>query len=167
MLFTVAECHRNAVWTQLRRGCGSFCSAVVWLSVFDFIGGLLFLLAATTGAVQAATGGSHAIAHWLVDFPYMVGSFLYVVSSTCSLWMWKSDQFGLGRLPDAHSAVDGSLEASQQCTTGALVEQSPWGSPATRTRARARSSRDPRVSHGPLGFPTHESTARAFQTKCC
>lgn len=85
------ECFRNKVFSQFKNSAGQL------VSLTNAIGGLLFLVAATTGI---NTGLSKAITMWVVDFPYLVGSVCYLIGSIISLWMWKDEQYGLSKLPE-------------------------------------------------------------------
>ena len=117
------ECHRNAVWSRFRRGgLKELVSAVVGLSICSAIGGVLFLVAATTGAVdlkamEMDNAAAEMLSHWLVDGSYLIGSLFFVIGSLCGVWMYKAEQFGLGLVPeinpDQPGGGDGPLPTQQ------------------------------------------------------
>lgn len=65
-----------------------------WVSILNFLGGCLFLFAATCG-----TAGLEP-SKWLIDFTYLVGSILFLVASSILLFLWKSESYGLGFMPE-------------------------------------------------------------------
>ncbi len=99
------ECHRNA--DMLARG--ELLRAAVVQSVFDFLGGVLFLLAAASGIA----GVEEPLYHWLVDLAYLAGSVAFLVASVAGLWMWKGDQFGLALIPEIYIDDGTQLEPAE------------------------------------------------------
>jgi len=69
---------------------------VYWISVFNCFGGWMFLLAATCGFA----GVTYANYQWLVNFPYVIGSFSFLFGSMTALFLWKSENYGLGLLSE-------------------------------------------------------------------
>ena len=81
------ECYLNQVHRCSLR------SSAHWLAVMNFLGGLLFLMAATMGSAAIAPS------RWLVDLPYCIGSAAFGTGSLFGLWMWKCEQYGLALIP--------------------------------------------------------------------
>ena len=81
----------------------SFAAVPVALSLANLVGGVFFLLAATSGFIGTA---SPTAAVWLVDIPYFLGSAAFMVGSFLALWMWKSEHYGLGLLTEINVTRD-------------------------------------------------------------
>eukprot|EP00462_Mataza_sp_D1_P006873 CAMPEP_0175122158 /NCGR_PEP_ID=MMETSP0087-20121206/1568_1 /TAXON_ID=136419 /ORGANISM="Unknown Unknown, Strain D1" /LENGTH=238 /DNA_ID=CAMNT_0016403779 /DNA_START=107 /DNA_END=820 /DNA_ORIENTATION=+ len=73
----VLEVLRNDCFTKFENSAGQ------WVSISNAVGGLLFLIAATTGI---NSGLSHQVMLWAVDFPYLIGSIAYLIGSIISVW---------------------------------------------------------------------------------
>ena len=85
VLFTlggVLECYHNKVWT-----CQ--CTVINWVSISNCLGGMCFLFAASCGMACVEPS------KWFVDFPYLVGSLLFLIGSTLALTLWKDESYGL------------------------------------------------------------------------
>ena len=87
----VAECHLNGVCSALRLGRAG--TAPVWISVCNCLGGFLFLVAASSGAMLVFfdSDRKEELTHWLVDGVYLLGSLLFVAGAFIALWMWKGE----------------------------------------------------------------------------
>jgi hypothetical protein len=90
----VAEGEHNN-WRELRVS-----EMPVLMSFLNFFGGVLFMVAYVTDfnrfADNKCADGKCAFTVWLVATPFAVGSFLFILSSWISLWMWKQQRFGVG-----------------------------------------------------------------------
>lgn len=123
MLFTFGgylECHHNNAWRF------KYNDIVHWLSWCNFLGGILFLLAATCGI--AAVEDSK----WWVDFPYLLGSIFFMFGALLALWMWKGEHYGLGLVSEINivrkkDPKDFVLTTQAQYGCGrSSVSQLPW-----------------------------------------
>jgi hypothetical protein len=85
ILFTAGglfECTHNHVFSKF--DCGS---PTHWLSILNFIGGVFFLIAGTTGLIGYENPD---VGLWLIDFTYLVGSAAFLFGSLCALHLWKT-----------------------------------------------------------------------------
>lgn len=100
VLGAVLEGEHNG-WRELtqHRWFHSASSLPVWMSVLNFFGALLFMLAYAIDYNHVADN-SKAITTWVVALPFTVGSFFFIIGSWISMWMWKNHQFGLGFAED-------------------------------------------------------------------
>jgi hypothetical protein len=82
ILFTVGggiECYHNEIW---HFKCMNLAH---WVSLINFIGGALFLFAATCGMI----GMSEELGIWLIDLPYTIGSGMFLIGSFFLMILWK------------------------------------------------------------------------------
>ena len=78
----------------------SWRTPVFWLCFFYLAGSLLFLFAAAAGYP------SQPLEDALVNGPYLLGSVSFALGAWCALWMWKSEQFGLGFIREINEPID-------------------------------------------------------------
>lgn len=64
---------------------------VFWLCFWYLVGSLLILFAAAA-SVPPAEG----LVDQLVNMPYLLGSAAFALGAWTTMWMWKTEQFGLG-----------------------------------------------------------------------
>jgi len=94
VLFTLGgyfECNHNHVFKSFKWG-----NVTHWLSIFNFLGGVFFLIAGVCGLA----GVKEPAYMWLVDFTYLVGSAFFLFGGFCALYLWKGESFGLGLLSE-------------------------------------------------------------------
>ena len=104
----LCECSRN--WDRIFSI--DMLSAPAVQSTLDLLGGVLFLLAASSGAVLL--DGNEQLRHWFVDFAYLAGSLSFAAASVAGVWMWKGEQYGLALVPEINLATD--MAASSEYT---------------------------------------------------
>jgi hypothetical protein len=72
----------------------------VWMAHFNFWGSVLFLVGYLADVNRAADTfckqGSCALTIWGVATPFTVGSLFFMFASWMSLWLWKTQNYGLG-----------------------------------------------------------------------
>jgi len=66
------------------------------LSWFNTVGALLYLIASLCGFFQL----TDVEEIWLIDFVYLLGSLAFAAGGLISLWMWKSESYGLGLISE-------------------------------------------------------------------
>jgi len=70
------------------------------MSILNFLGGLLFLIAYAVDVNRYADSlcedGQCGVTAWVVCTPFTLGSIFFFIASWMSLWMWKKSEFGLG-----------------------------------------------------------------------
>ena len=131
------ECHRNAVVSTLRQ-VGLRGTAAVWISLCNGAGGILFFLAAFTGALLLPGETGEAVDHWMSVGSYFLGSVLFLVGALIGVWMWKCEHYGLGLIPELnleeHTSESGQPEEyerhnevlSQYGCGRSSTSQLPW-----------------------------------------
>ena len=80
VLFTLGgyfECNHNSVFKGFK--CGSLTH---WLSVFNFLGGIFFLIAGVCGMIGIE---DETASMWLIDGTYLVGSAFFLFGGFCAL----------------------------------------------------------------------------------
>ncbi|CAE7370186.1 unnamed protein product [Symbiodinium natans] len=92
-LGAVMDCGNNKVWRL------DIHTAQWWASVGNLIGGICFLEPGVVGLFSP----SHEVYYWLIDFVYLVGSVAFFAAAVFLMWMWKNEQYGLGRMPELNS----------------------------------------------------------------
>ena len=109
------ECAHNRVWR-----C-DVASSAFWLSTFNALGAVLFLVAGLAGAA----GATGAAEQWAVNFTYLVGSLLFMAGSLVALWMWKGEHYGLGLVSELNISRDESAAAKRDGGGGGDDEPDP------------------------------------------
>jgi hypothetical protein len=74
------ECYHNKIW---KWNCGN---PTHWLSLFNFVGGLLFLWAGVAGIIGVA---DEHLSMLMIDLTYLLGSACFLFGGVIALWMWK------------------------------------------------------------------------------
>ena len=129
----VLECVHNDVAAMKRWG------HTQWLSVFNALGGVLFLVGSVAGAAAWLVDGvgGAGLERWLVDVAYLSGSACFGAGSIIMVWLWKNERYGLGLLRElnkVHRDDDGAgdpadfvLDMQAQYGCGrASGAQIPW-----------------------------------------
>ena len=92
LLFTVGgfcEFYHNKAWKF------DF-SSTHWLVSLNFVGAILFLVGGLGGLFNV----DHDVYYWMTDFSYLVGSSFFMIGGVLGLWLWKSENYGLGLLSE-------------------------------------------------------------------
>ena len=75
---------------------------------------------------------------WLVNVPYLAGSFSFFVGAWVAMYMWKAEQFGLGFIPEINDELDS--RATGETGEGARLAACPPSGSAQAGSAHAGSA---------------------------
>lgn len=90
----ILECITNKIWLM------HLSDGAWWVSVANLIGSLGYTVAGFSMTVKVE--GTQNV-DWLVNAPYLVGSAGFMIGGIATMWLWKSEQYGLGFLPEMNT----------------------------------------------------------------